>query len=530
MRKSVFKESISKGKSFLLLMLLALTLSAATVSATEGGDGTGSGTSTDPPVENQLIQCGDNVYGTLSNGVLTVQGTGSIWNCTSPGASKFVNIKGNIKEIKIYNGITNIGAYAFAETSCEKLTIFGSVQTIEQRAFWGSSALETVEIGGSVKRIGPGAFRECSKLTQFLINASAGTTTIGKYAFNKTPSLQTFNIPTTVTTINEGAFLESGLNTVDIPEKVGTIGNSAFGQVAASIYSTNCKFGTAAFAAGSTLRVIKGSTAETYAKANGITPTYIECSESREGFSVPHAWDAGTVTKASTCKEKGVKTYICTVCNATKTEEIALSAHSYGAWMQTKAPTVSAKGSKRRTCSVCGYIETKSVKKATPVIALNVKKLTLSPGESYKVLVTTKAAGDSVKSWTSTNKKVATVTSGGKVKAKAAGSAKIKVTLKSGISATVKVTVSKVATKELSVTAKNAKLKNGKISIKAHKTFKLVAKVKPSNSSNKVTFSSSKKSIATVNGSGKVTTKKKGTAKITVKSGKKKVTITVKVK
>ncbi len=42
-----------------------------------------------------------------------------------------------------------------------------------------------------------------------------------------------------------------------------------------------------------------------------------------------HTWDGGKVTKAATCTEKGVKTYTCTVCGATKTEEIAVTGHQH---------------------------------------------------------------------------------------------------------------------------------------------------------------------------------------------------------
>ena len=42
-----------------------------------------------------------------------------------------------------------------------------------------------------------------------------------------------------------------------------------------------------------------------------------------------HTWDGGKVTKAATFTEKGVKTYTCTVCGATKTEEIAATGHQH---------------------------------------------------------------------------------------------------------------------------------------------------------------------------------------------------------
>ena len=77
-----------------------------------------------------------------------------------------------------------------------------------------------------------------------------------------------------------------------------------------------------------------------------------------------HSWDKGTVTKAASCKETGVKTYTCTVsgCDATKTETISQTTnHNWSEWKQTKAPTCTAKGAESRTCSVCSKVETKDV-------------------------------------------------------------------------------------------------------------------------------------------------------------------------
>ena len=63
-----------------------------------------------------------------------------------------------------------------------------------------------------------------------------------------------------------------------------------------------------------------------------------------------HTWDAGAVTKEATCEEKGVKTYTCTVCGKTKTEDIAAKGHSWDEGTITKEATCEEKGVKTYTC------------------------------------------------------------------------------------------------------------------------------------------------------------------------------------
>lgn len=124
------------------------------------------------------------------------------------------------------------------------------------------------------------------------------------------------------------------------------------------------------------------------------------CSVCGNVETTAHNWNGGTVTKAANCKEAGIKTYTCTSCGATKTENIAktnnhtwgnyvetkkatctvagtstrscstcgktesiqinATGHSMGTWSQSKAPTCTANGEEKRSCSKCGYTETKA--------------------------------------------------------------------------------------------------------------------------------------------------------------------------
>ena len=74
-----------------------------------------------------------------------------------------------------------------------------------------------------------------------------------------------------------------------------------------------------------------------------------------------HSWGEGKVTTEPTCEGKGVRTFTCSRCNATKTEEIAALGHDFSQWQQIKAPSCLEKGEEKRTCSRCNKFETQEV-------------------------------------------------------------------------------------------------------------------------------------------------------------------------
>ena len=132
------------------------------------------------------------------------------------------------------------------------------------------------------------------------------------------------------------------------------------------------------------------------------------------------------------------------------------------------------------------------------------------------------AAGDSVAFWISSNSKVVTVNQSGKVSAKKKGTARIAAVLESGEWLIAKVKVQNGAVKTSKV-----KVNTRKLTLNVGQKYQLLAERYPLTSLQKITYSSAKKKIATVNKNGWVQAKKKGKTTISVKSGSKKVKVQV---
>ena len=234
------------------------------------------------------------------------------------------------------------------------------------------------------------------------------------------------------------------------------------------------------------------------------------------------------VDKTATCGATGSQHSECSVCHTKEaaTTIPATGKHSFGEYVVTKEATALAAGTETRTCKTCSTTESRSIAQLIATIKLTETKVMVKAGDSTEVgkYVTGLAKGDSVEGYTSSNNKTVIVSSTGKVTGKAAGTAVITVKLASGKTADITVTVKKkeIATKSIKNLSKTMKMK-----VKG--TAKLKPVISPSDTTDKLTYTSSNKKVVTVSAKGKMTAKKAGKAKITVKSGKKKFTITVTV-
>ena len=135
----------------------------------------------------------------------------------------------NLTNIYIPDNVTSIGDAAFL--SCLNLTTIKlpeGIESIGVQTFDKCRNLISIELPAGITSIGEKAFFYCSSLTSVTFGEKSLLTSIGEYAFSYT-SLTSIEIPDSMTSIGNSAFSScTSLTSIEIPDSVTSIGNSAF--------------------------------------------------------------------------------------------------------------------------------------------------------------------------------------------------------------------------------------------------------------------------------------------------------------
>ena len=175
--------------------------------------------------------CGDNLTWTLtgtdSDLTLTISGSGEMKNfdkSSIPWETK----KDKIKTIVVEDGITRVGNYAFYSlNNTTSVSLGGKVSSIGFHAFSNCVSLKSVTIPGSMIFISDYAFEDCTSLASITI--PDGVISIGDHTFEGCTSLASITIPDGVTSIGYNTFADcSSLISITIPDGVKEINDCAF--------------------------------------------------------------------------------------------------------------------------------------------------------------------------------------------------------------------------------------------------------------------------------------------------------------
>lgn len=130
--------------------------------------------------------------------------------------------------IDIPNSVTSIGKYAFYETRVETVN-FGAaskLQSIGENALYGCTSLTKLHIPDAVTTIANYVCYDCSNLTE--VKLPNNLKTIKEHAFSNTSKLRNIIFPETLNEIAYYAFYNSGLDSICLPLKLYTLGNYVF--------------------------------------------------------------------------------------------------------------------------------------------------------------------------------------------------------------------------------------------------------------------------------------------------------------
>lgn len=112
-----------------------------------------------------------------------------------------------LSEISFADSLTEIGAYAFANTSLRNLVINGHTVTLGESAFANCQHLESVDIYASIQPSLPhGLFENCTALQRVYLYGDLDT--IGTNAFYGCHALTEVRLPSTLTTVQSCAFYD----------------------------------------------------------------------------------------------------------------------------------------------------------------------------------------------------------------------------------------------------------------------------------------------------------------------------------
>lgn len=228
------------------------------------------------------------------------------------------------------------------------------------------------------------------------------------------------------------------------------------------------------------------------------------------------------------CTKDGTKTAICDRCKE-KTDTLTdagSGGHRY-VYTSNQDATVFADGTKTGRCTRCGRQKTVTEKgsRLTPTMAWNAPStLYMKKGQKTSALrVRQLAKGDGVSVFRSNHPSIVAVNKKtGRLTAKKTGTAKITVVLKSGLTRSFKVKVRNTKVKTGNITGVA-----GRVTVQKGKTLRLTPVLQPFTSQDKIIYRSSNKKVAVVSAKGIIRAKKSGTAKITVRAGTRKKTVTV---
>lgn len=328
--------------SILLVLLMALTLLPLGALANDDN------------------KCGENLTWEFADGILTISGTGDMYDYSSADPAPWSAKNNDISEITVLDGVTSIGDNAFHSCCAESIDLqCTSLVSIGKNAFSRCTMLTSIFIPESVQSIGSEAFSLCEGLS--MVELPTTLTKIPDGIFTDCTLLDSITIPDTVTEIGANAFLRCTAFILEkLPAGIKSIGAAAFANCgnieSLALPGTLESIGEAAFNGTAIDKASFAGTPERWTAIGGdaccIAQDKIDFLEHTCDFGGSWQYDTQKHWKQCSCNKtqnEGAHTGIgdtCSVCGAALSEALGSGSIDGGlSWSLSRSGALTISGS-----------------------------------------------------------------------------------------------------------------------------------------------------------------------------------------
>ena len=337
--------------------------------------------------------------------VLTITGTGAIYNYSSEEKTPWHEYRQYITYVKIESGITRVGDRAFKLCrNLKDVDLPNTLKSIGEESF-RQTALVSVELPDSVTEIGYMSFRECESLLHFntgdglkqipglgffqcksLKNLVIGksVTDIASEAFNMCDSLEILTLGPNVQTVSDYAiFTCTSLKKIIVPKSLKKLGSISGCPKFKSIYYLGSKDDWAKIdtASGfdsiskaynshnhntSTTRkvLVNGTCTGTQKRVELLKCNVCGADIDLTVRKITHKYGKFKYNNNATCYKNGTETALCIYCSDKKTRTVNNTklTHSFGAYKYNNDATCTENGTETAVCRYCSLKNTRTAK------------------------------------------------------------------------------------------------------------------------------------------------------------------------
>ena len=194
-----------------------------------------------------------------------------------------------LESINIPDSVTNIGTDAFGECSgLKEVVIPDSVTSMGEAVFYKCTSLEKVKLSVNITSPNPAVFQYCSSLKEVVLPESMKF--ISFFMFSYCKEITNIVLPDKLNSVLRSAFQNcDNLKNITVPKNVTTIQDYAFGYYYDEQSATYKKYDDF------TISGYAGSKAQEYAEANGIRFIEQNEKETTDGIKIEYSKDDSSI-------------------------------------------------------------------------------------------------------------------------------------------------------------------------------------------------------------------------------------------